>query len=208
MAFTLTIEPELRDSRPVSIDLRPLPTLTDEEFFLFCQANRNLRIERTASGEIIIMAPAGGETGGRNADLTTYLNIWAWTNNQGKVFDSSTGFNLPNGATRSPDAAWVRRAQLTQLTAEQKRKFLPLCPVFVIELRSATDSLRVAQDKMVEWIANGVELGWLIDPTERNVYVYRPGRPVEQLQNPTQVSGEPVLPGFVLDLTAIWEPGF
>lgn len=208
MAFTLTIEPDLRDNRPVSIDLGPLPTLTDEEFFLFCQANRDLRIERTASGEIIIMAPVGGETGGRNADLTTDLNNWARINKQGKVFDSSTGFNLPSGATRSPDAAWVRGEQLTPLTAEQKLKFLPLCPVFVIELRSATDSLRATQDKMVEWIANGVALGWLIDPTERNVYVYRPGRPVEQLQNPTQISGEPVLPGFVLELTPIWEPGF
>jgi len=182
--------------------------LTKEKFFLFCQTHRELRIERTASGKIIIMPPVDGETGGRNADLTTYLNIWARINKQGKVFGSSTGFDLPNGATRSPDAAWVRGEQLAPLTAEQKLKFLPLCPVFVIELRSATDSLRVTQDKMSEWIANGVALGWLIDPADRNVYVYRPGRPVEQLQNPTQVSGEPVLPGFVLELTPIWEPGF
>ena len=155
-----------------------------------------------------MMAPAGGETGGRNANLVTDLNIWARINKQGIVFDSSTGFDLPNGASRSPDAAWVRRERLAQLTASQKRKFLPLCPDFVIELRSATDSLRAAQDKMAEWVANGVELGWLIDPVERNVYVYRPGQPMEKLQNPATISGEPVLPDFGLDLATVWNPGF
>jgi Uma2 family endonuclease len=208
MTFTLTLEPDIRDMMPISIDLRPLPTMTDEEFFLFCQANRNLQIERTARGEIIVMAPAGGETGGRNANLVIDLGNWARADKSGVVFDSSTGFDLPNGATRSPDAAWVRRERLAQLTANQKRKFLPLCPDFIIELCSATDALRAAQDKMTEWIANGVQLGWLLDPTERNVYVYRPGHTMEQLQNPATVSAEPVLPGFVLDLAAIWNPGF
>ena len=208
MAFTLTLDPDIRDMMPMSIDLRPLPSMTDEEFFLFCQANRELRIERTAQGEIIMMAPAGGETGGRNANLVTDLNHWARANKQGVVFDSSTGFDLPNGATRSPDAAWVRRELLAQLTAKQKRKFLPVCPDFIIELRSPTDSLRGAQDKMTEWIDNGAQLGWLIDPSERTVYVYRPGHAMEQLQNPATVSAEPVLPGFVLDLAVIWDPGF
>ncbi|MCX6046343.1 MAG: Uma2 family endonuclease [Chloroflexi bacterium] len=208
MAFTLTLEPELRDMMPMSIDLRPLPMMTDEEFFLFCQANRDLRIERTASGEIIMMAPVGGETGRRNANLVTDLTIWARANKQGVVFDSSTGFDLPSGAMRSPDAAWVRRDRLAQLTADQKRKFLPLCPDFIIELRSSSDVLRTAQDKMGEWIANGVQLGWLIDPTERNVYIYRPDYAVEQLQNQMTISGEPVLPGFVLELSTIWHAGF
>jgi Uma2 family endonuclease len=208
MAFTLTLEPTIRDMMPMSIDLRPLPTMTDEEFFLFCQANRNLRIERTAEGEIIMMAPAGGETGGRNASVIIDLGNWARSNKQGIVFDSSTGFDLPNGATRSPDAAWVRRERLAQLTADQKRKFLPLCPDFIIELRSATDSLRAAQDKMTEWIANGVQLGWLLDPTERSVYIYRPSHPPEKLQNAATISAEPVLSGFILDLTVIWTPGF
>lgn len=208
MAFTLTLEPELRDMMPMSIDLRPLPMMTDEEFFLFCQANRGLRIERTASGEIIMMAPVGGETGRRNANLVTDLTIWARANKQGVVFDSSTGFDLPSGAMRSPDAAWVRRERLAQLTADQKRKFLPLCPDFIIELRSSSDVLRTAQDKMGEWIANGVQLGWLIDLTERNVYIYRPDYAVEQLQNQMTISGEPVLPGFVLELSTIWHAGF
>lgn len=208
MAFMLTLDPEIRGMVPMSIDLRPLPKMTDEEFFLFCQANRELRIERTAEGEIIMMAPAGGETGGRNANLVTDLNIWARINKQGIVFDSSTGFDLPDGATRSPDAAWVRRERLTQLTTDQKRRFLPICPDFIIELRSATDSLHAAQDKMAEWIANGVQLGWLLDPTERSVHVYRPGHPPEKLQNSATISAEPVLPGFVLDLAAIWTPGF
>jgi len=208
MAFTLTLESSLLDMMPVSIDLRPLPIMTDEEFFLFCQANRELRIERTARGEIIMMAPAGGETGGRNANLVTDLGNWARANKQGVVFNSSTGFDLPNGAMRSPDAAWVRRERLAQLTADQKRKFLPLCPDFIAELRSATDSLRATQAKIAEWIANGVQLGWLLDPTERSVHVYRPGHPPEKLQNSATISGEPVLPGFVLDLAAIWTPGF
>lgn len=208
MAFMLTLDPEIRGMVPMSIDLRPLPKMTDEEFFLFCQANRELRIERTAEGEIIMMAPAGGETGGRNANLVTDLNIWARINKQGIVFDSSTGFDLPDGATRSPDAAWVRRERLTQLTTDQKRRFLPICPDFIIELRSATDSLHAAQDKMAEWIANGVQLGWLLDPTERSVHVYRPGHPPEKLQNSATIFAEPVLPGFVLDLAAIWTPGF
>jgi len=208
MAFTLTLEPNIRDMIPMSIDLRPLPTMTNEEFFLFCQANRNLRIERTSEREIIMMAPADGETGARNANLVADLGNWARANKQGVVFDSSTGFDLPNGATRSPDAAWVRREGLAQLTADQKRKFLPLCPDFVIELRSATDSLRATQAKMAEWVANGVQLGWLLDPPERSVYIYRPGYPPEKLQNVATISAEPVLSGFLLDLAAIWSPGF
>jgi Uma2 family endonuclease len=182
--------------------------MTDDEFFEFCQINGDLRIERTAEGDIIVMPPEGGETGARRSRLTTQAQVWADRDKTGIVFGSSTGFNLPNGATRSPDVAWVRRSRLAALTPEQKQRFLPLCPDFVIELRSPSDSLSDLQDKMQEYLANGAQLGWLIDPLERRVYVYRPNVDVERLENPAQLSGESVLSGFVLELGDIWEPGF
>jgi Uma2 family endonuclease len=192
---------------PIVGDPRPLVDMTDEQFFLFCQVNRDLRIERTAKGEIIIMAPAGGETSNRNIHIAMQLNAWAISDRSGAAFDSSGGFRLPNGATRSPDAAWVRRARLGQIDQAQKRRFLPLCPDFVLELCSPSDSLRDVQDKMDEYMANGAQLGWLIDPEDRSVYVYHPGRPAEHLENVESVSGDPVLPGFVLSLSHIWETG-
>ena len=193
---------------PVVLHTRPALDMSDEQFFEFCQLNRDWRIERTAEGDLIIMAPAGGETGTRNAFLTTFLTSWALQDGTGMPFDSSTGFNLPNGATRSPDAAWVKRSRLATLTPEQKRQFLPLCPDFVIELRSASDRLKTVQDKMQEYIDNGAQLGWLIDPLDRRVSISRPGVEVECLDNPATVAGDPELPGFVLDLKAIWELSF
>lgn len=180
--------------------------LTDEQFFEMCQANHDLRFERTAEGEVIIMPPTGWETGNRNQEIARQLGNWARQDQGGKAADSSTGFKLPNGADRSPDAAWVRRERLRQLSPEQREKFLPLCPDFAIELRSRTDDLDEIKAKMEEYLANGLRLGWLIDPTARRVYVYRPGREVEVLENPAQVSGDPELPGFVLEMAEIWEP--
>ena len=177
--------------------------LTDEQFFLLCQHNRELRFERTAKGEILIMPPTGGETGNRNADLTFQLQAWSRQNNLGKAFDSSTGFKLPNGANRSPDASWVKRDRWFALTPEQRKKFVPLCPDFVVELRSPSDALKETQEKMQEYIDNGARLGWLIDPQTRRVEIYRPNQDVEILENPATVPGEDVLPGFVLDLNCI-----
>jgi len=193
---------------PLELNLYPMPDVSEDEFFELCQANPELRLERTAKGEILIMPPEGGTSGHGNAVLISEVHGWAKRDASGVAFSSSAGFRLPNGATRSPDAAWVLRNRLAQLTDEEKRKFLPLGPDFVIELRSPTDRLRDLRDKMEEYIANGARLGWLIDPDTRTVYVYRPGQPAECLDNPSEVAGDPELPGFVLDLAEIWEPGF
>jgi len=193
---------------PLIIHLRPVIELTDDQFFEFCQINRDLRIERTAEGDLVIMPPEGGETGHRSILLGMFLTQWALQDGTGVTFGSSTGFNLPNGAMRAPDAAWVRRSRLATLTTDQKQKFLPLCPDFVVEIRSPSDRLSLAQAKMQEYLDNGAQLGWLIDPLSRQVYVYRPNRPVERVENPATVAGDPVLPGFVLDLPQIWETNF
>jgi len=181
-------------------------SLTADEFFDFCQSNRDLRIERTAKGDVLIMSPTGGRTSQRNAELVTQLRTWARGSRSGAVFDSSGGFTLPNGAVRSPDAAWVRGARLAALSADERERFLPLCPDFVVELLSPTDHRPTAQEKMAEYVANGTELGWLIDPTDRHVEVYRPGAAVERLDAPMRLSGAPLLTGFALDLAAIWDP--
>ena len=194
--------------QPVVLRTAPALEMGEEQFFQFCQLNKDLRIERTAEGDLEIMPPTGGETGSRNAILMYLLMSWALHNDTGVAFDSSTGFRLPNGATRSPDAAWVRRERLADLTADQKQKFLPLCPDFVVELRSPTDSLPLLQGKMREYIDNGARLGWLVEPTERRVYVYRPDAEAEQLERASSLSGEPELPGFTMDLRKIWDPGF
>lgn len=190
------------------LHLLPAVEMDDEQFFAFCQQNSDLRIERTAEGDLIVMPPAGWETGNRNAGITSQLWAWAQRDGTGAVSDSSTGFILPNGATRSPDAAWVRLSRLRELTPQQKARFLPLCPDFVIELCSPSDSLPVLQAKLEEYLANGTRLGWLLDAPNRRAYVYRPGAEVEQLDYPPTLSGEPELPGFVLDLTLVWEPRF
>lgn len=195
------------ETPPVVLAPGPLK-IRDDEFFAFCQANRDVRIERTAKGEIVIMSPTGGSAGGRGAALTAALWLWAQNDKQGVAFDSSTGFILPNGAMRSPDASWVMRSRLADLTAQQKQKFLPLCPDFVVELRSSSDRLADLQAKMDEYIANGACLGWLIDPTSREIHVYQPGYGPILLADPTIVAGDPILPGFALDMASIWEPGF
>ena len=183
------------------LNLQPVMELTDERLYVLCQANRELRFERTAQGELLLMAPTAGETGRRNAKLTQHLANWADSDGSGLVFDSSTGFVLPNGAMRSPDAAWLRRSRWESLRPDQKQTFIPLCPDFVIELRSGTDML---QDKLQEYMQSGALLGWLIDPPYQRVYVYRPGVPVECLEKLHSISGDPELPGFILDLSQVW----
>lgn len=189
---------------PLILHLQPVVDLSDEQLFEFAGINRDLRIERNAQGELIIMPPTGGETGRRNAEIALQLGLWAKRDGRGTTFDSSTGFRLSNGAVRSPDASWVAQARLAHISDEEKRKFIPLCPDFVVELRSATDSLSVLRDKMREYLDNGTQLALLIDPEQRRVDVYRAGTEVEELSGPESVSGEPVLPGFVLDLREIW----
>jgi Uma2 family endonuclease len=177
-------------------------------FFEFCQINRDYRIERTAEGEVLIMSPTGGETGHRNSDLVVDLGIWARRDQTGIVFDSSTGFILPNGATRSPDVAWVKRERLVQLPPQQKKRFLPLAPDFLIELASPSDSIAALQDKMQEYLANGVHLAWLLLPEERQVFVYQAENAPLCLDTPSQLDGAPLLSGFVLDLQRIWDVDF
>jgi Uma2 family endonuclease len=181
--------------------------LTDDQFFEFCVLNRKLlRIERTAEGEILIMSPTGARGSNQNLWITMQLALWAESDGTGVAFDSNGGFTLPNNAMLSPDAAWVARRRLAPLTAEEKGKFLPLCPDFVVELRSPSDRLADLKRKMEEYISNGALLGWLIEPFERQVFVYRPNQPIQQLDQPPSVDAGPELPGFVLDLTKIWEP--
>jgi Uma2 family endonuclease len=191
---------------PVVLKLTPAINLTDDQLFELCQLNRDWRIEYTAQGELIVMPPTGGETSNRNAEITFQVQSWTRQDQTGVAFDSSGGFKLPNGATRSPDAAWVRRVRLAVLTREEKQKFLPLCPDFVIELRSPTDNLQAVQDKMQEYLDNGAQLGWLIDPLTRRVHVYLPQRQPQILEAPDTVSADPLLPGFTLDLQKIWAP--
>lgn len=186
----------------------PILHEVNEKFFKFCQANKESRIERSAQGEYEIMAPTGGETGWRNSRLTTLLSIWAEQDGSGVVFDSSTGFVMPNSAVRSPDVSWVKKARLAVLTPEQKQRFLPLCPDFVIELRSPSDSLTALQDKMQEYSENGASLGWLIDPEARQVYKFRPNQVVTNLDNPEFLSAGDELKRFELDMKKIWEVGF
>lgn len=176
--------------------------LSDEQFYRLCQVNRDLRLERTTEGKLIIMPPTGWETGNRNFRIGQRLANWADADGTGIGFDSSTGFQLPNGAIRSPDAAWVRRERLEALNPDPN-KFLPLCPDFAIELRSASDALTDGQSKMREYLENGMRLGWLINPQDGQVEIYRTDRAVEMLQSPKALSGETVLPGFVLDLERI-----
>lgn len=175
--------------------------LTDEQFYQLCQNNRELQFERTAKGELIIMPPVGGESGNREADLIIDLGIWNRQTDLGYTFSSSTIFKLPNGADRSPDAAWVQRERWEALTPEQRRKFPPIAPDFVIELRSATDNLEMLRQKMEEYLDAGVKLAWLVNPQQQQVEIYRQGQNVELRNLPTELSGEDVLPGFSLSLS-------
>jgi Uma2 family endonuclease len=191
------------DEGPLRLRLGPLLNMTDDQLYELCQLNPELQIERTAQGELLIMPPTGGETSKRNLDLLVAVGTWAKDEGSGIAF-SSGGFILPNSALRSPDVAWIRRPRLETLTAEQKKKFIPLCPDFVIELRSPTDSLSALQAKMQEYLDNGTQLGWLIDPEDKRVYIYHSNGAVECLENPVELSGDPVLPGFVLALREFW----
>jgi Uma2 family endonuclease len=179
--------------------------VTQEQFEALAAANRDLKLERTAAGELIVNPPTGGETGKRNLSISTQLGNWFEAHEDlGEAFDSSTGFRLPNGADRSPDASWVSRERWEALTPQQQKGFVPLCPDLVIELRSESDSLPKLQAKMGEYINNGARLGWLIDPQNRRVEIYRAQREVEVWENPTELFGEEVLPGFVLNLRRVW----
>lgn len=186
------------------LQISPVWEMSADSFFDFCQLNSHLSIERTATGKLIIMSPAGSETGNRNFKLIQQLANWTDRDGSGIGFDSSAGFALPNGSTRSPDASWIKLTKWNSLSAQQKTKFAPICPDFVVELRSPSDNLKMLQDKMQEYIDNGVSLGWLIDRTTRQVYVYTPDSEVKSLDNPQTISGEPILSGFVLDLAKIW----
>jgi Uma2 family endonuclease len=188
----------------LTVSLKSVIDMTDDQFFQLCQNNRELRFERNANGELIIMSPAGGETGNRNGRLNQQLFNWTDADGTGIAFDSSTGFKLPNGADRSPDASWIKLERWDALSDEEKQKFPPICPDFVIELLSPSDSLKTTQEKMKEYIDNGVRLGILINRKSRQVEIYIPGKEVEVLKSPATVSGEDVLKGFVLNLGMIW----
>jgi len=190
------------------MDFSPLTTkVSDEQFTELCRRNPNLRIELTSEGDLIIMPPTGGKTGARNFYLTGKFSVWVEKDATGRGFDSSTEFTLPNGAKRSPDVSWVRLERWNALLDEEQEEFPPLCPDFVIELRSRSDRLKELQQKMEEYMANGAELGWLIDPFDKKIYVYRPRITVEVLDNPKEISGEPLLKGFVLDVQSLWKAG-
>lgn len=188
---------------PVLVNLPKVWRLSDAECLEICQLNRDLRIERTAEGRLSIMPPTGFATGGRNTEITRQLANWAIDDSSGVARDSSSGYLLPNDAVRSPDASWIRKDRLATVPPEATEGFLPLCPDFVLELRSPTDSFATLQAKMVEYMDNGAELGWLIDPSDRTVYIYRPGKAVERLRAPASVSDD-LLPGFELLLGEVW----
>ncbi|MDJ0736466.1 MAG: Uma2 family endonuclease [Nostocaceae cyanobacterium] len=188
----------------VTIDFKPILDLTDEQFYQLCRLNPDVKFERTARGELIIMPPTGGETGNRNSRINQQLLNWSDEDGTGIVFDSSTCFKLPNGADRSPDASWIKLERWNTLQPEEKEKFPPIYPDFVIELLSPSDSLKTIQKKMQEYQDNGVRLGWLINRKLRQIEIYCIGRKAEILDNPSSLSGENVLPGFVLDLEKIW----
>ena len=192
-------------SSPIVLQMPPELQMTDEQFFEFCQINRDLRIERNKLGEISIMPPTGSETGNRNFNIALQLGIWAEQDSTGICFDSSTGFKLSTGAERSPDASWIKLDRWNTLSPQQQQLFAPICPDFVVELRSSSDNLKPLQEKMVEYMQEpGIQLGWLIDRKHRKVYIYRPGLEVECLDNPATVNGEGVMPGFVLNMSKIW----
>lgn len=196
--------PNLVTMTAIAIKLNSIIQLTDNQFYQLCRENPEIKFERNAAGELLIMSPTGGETGNCNSEINADFVIWNRQTQLGKVFDSSTCFKLPNGANRSPDVAWIRKERWDALTAEQKEKFPPIAPDFVLELMSPSDTLRETQEKMQEYIDNGVKLGWLINPKMRQVEIYRFGQPVEILTSPQQLSGEDILPGFILNLSIMW----
>jgi Uma2 family endonuclease len=188
----------------LTLNLNSVIKLTAHQFYQLCQENPDLKLERNAEGELVITPPTGGETGKTNSAINAQIWFWNDKTKGGEVFDSSTGFSLPNGADRSPDVSWVEKSRWDALTKKQKEKFIPLCPDFVIEILSPNDSLKKTQNKMQEYIENGCRLGWLINRKQQEVEIYRPGQDVEVLKLPQTISGEVVLPGFVLNLHQIW----
>ncbi|MGH7998601.1 MAG: Uma2 family endonuclease [Brasilonema sp.] len=188
----------------ITIDLKHVIELTDEQFYQLCRRNPDVKFERSGKGELIIMSPTGGETGNCNVEIAADFVIWNRQTKLGKVFDSSTGFKLPNGADRSPDVAWIRQERWDALTSEQKEKFPPIAPDFVLELMSPSDTLEKTQEKMQEYMENQVKLAWLIDRKTRRVEIYRLGQAVEVLESPTELSGEDILLGFVLDVRTLF----
>jgi Uma2 family endonuclease len=204
--FVFEVLPQ--DMAGLSIQIPNAQRADSKWFFDLCLANEQWQFERTPDGEVIVIAPPGGEGGWRETDTITQLAVWSGRDGSGRAFGTSTGFQLPNKALRFPDSAWVKRSRLARLTRAQKESFLPLCPDFVIEVRSRTDRLARLRDKMEEYLENGAKLGWLIDPDQRKVHIYRPGKPVRTLNNPIRLSGGRVLPGFVMELADIWDPEF
>ncbi len=193
----------------LSLNIPPNFNLTDEQFYQLCLANEAWKMELTATGELIIMPPTGGESGIRNADLNFQIVYWNRQTQLGYVFDSSTVFKLPNGAKRSPDVAWIKQERWNRLSTEEKRRFPPICPDFVIELRSETDNLEPLRSKLLEYLENGIQLGWLIDPKTKQVEIYRQNQAVEIInfsnsQHPPRLSGESILPGLIIDLEPIF----
>ena len=193
------------ETLPIVLRLHPVIQLTEEEFATFCEQNREVRIERRCTGELELMSPTKGYTGSHEAEVVRQLGNWTKRDGSGVFFGSSAGFTLPNSAMRSPDASWILKSRLARMTPEDENRFMPICPDFVVEVRSATDRLRILQDKMEEYIETGARLGLLIDPLEKRVHVYRPGAVVEVYENPETVSAEPELPGFVLNVSDVWE---
>ncbi|WP_017296010.1 Uma2 family endonuclease [Geminocystis herdmanii] len=187
-------------STPLELDLK----LSDDDFLSLCSKHRDLKFERNINGDLMIMSPMGGLTSKRNADLIYQLNAWNRKYKLGIIFDSSGGFKLPNGSDRSPDASFVMMDKWDNLTNEEKERFLPLCPDFLVELRSPSDNLAKIQEKMREYMDNGAKLGWLIDPNRKIIEIYRPCQAVEILESPLNIKGEEILPNFTLDLTEIW----
>lgn len=188
----------------VTLNFKPVIELSDNQFYQLCRANPDVKFERNAQGEIIIMSPTGGETGNCNSEINADFVFWNRQTKLGKVFDSSTCFKLPNGANRSPDVSWIKQERWDSLTPEQKETFPPISPDFVLELMSPTDTLKETQEKMTEYMENQVKLGWLINRKTRRVEIYRQGEEVEVLQSPMTLSGEDILPGFILNLQLIW----
>ncbi len=200
----MTLKTANETANSIVLQMSPVISMSEDSFFDFCQLNSHLRIERSSTGELIIMSPTGSETGNRNAKLMQQLANWTDRDGTGIEFDSSAGFILPNGATRSPDASWIKLTKWNALSEAQQTKFAPICPDFVVEIRSSSDKLKPLQDKMLEYIDNGASLGWLIDRKNRQVYIYSPNQDVQCLDNPVTVSGDSLLIGFNLDLTKIW----
>jgi Uma2 family endonuclease len=186
----------------IVLDVRSL-CLTDDQYYQLCMDNRDLRIELSALGELILMSPTNQETGRKNAKITQRLSNWSEQDGTGECFDSSSELTLPNGAKRSPDASWILKSRWNRLTTEEKNKFSPISPDFVIELRSPSDRRSELEEKMEEYIACGARLGWLLDPIDNCATVYRPGQPPIRIENPAVISGDPELPGFQFDFREI-----